>query len=194
MFLFQLKPGYMNNNIPLLLPLMVSIIEVEILRDRVGREQKFHCQEFIAAQVRTFSFPYFLHKQFQDLMKPYEESIPRSVVHLPQACPGEAVSIRKERLVTTRHIVATSFRAGFYRKIYLLLNEKVLLGTGRAAYDTLRPLAYFFRAELVHFVRLEVSIEQLSRIIYLFSSNVHDRTLTFHVQTSSEEKDEDDVN
>jgi hypothetical protein len=53
MFLFQLKPGYMNNNIPLLLPLMVSIIEVEIPRDRVGRVQEVHRQEFIAAQVKT---------------------------------------------------------------------------------------------------------------------------------------------
>jgi phosphatidylinositol kinase/protein kinase (PI-3 family) len=185
MFLFQLYPGYMNKNIPLLLPLMVSIIEVEIPRDRVGRAQRVHYQEFIAAQVKTVSFLSFLLKQFQDLMKPYEESIPRSVVQLLQACPGDAVSIRKELLVATRHIVATSFRAGFYGQIDLLLNEKVLLGTGRAAYDTLRPLAYSFLAELVHFVRLKLSIEQLSRIIYLFSSNVHDRTLTFHVQTTS---------
>jgi transformation/transcription domain-associated protein len=53
MFLFQLNPGYMNKNIPLLLPLMVSIIEVEIPRDRVGRVQKVHRQEFIAAQAKT---------------------------------------------------------------------------------------------------------------------------------------------
>lgn len=59
------------------------------------------------------------------------------------------------------------------------------MGTGRAAYETLRPLAYSILAELVHFVRLELSQEQLSLIIYLFSTNVHDPTLSYLIQMTS---------
>jgi hypothetical protein len=34
-------------------------------------------------------------------------------VQLLKACPGDAVAIRKELLVATRHILATSFRVRF---------------------------------------------------------------------------------
>jgi phosphatidylinositol kinase/protein kinase (PI-3 family) len=185
MFLFQLYPSHMTQNIPQLLPLMVRAIEYEIPPERAAGVPKAAFQEFIAAQVKTVSFLSFLLKQFQDMMKPHEQSIPRSVVQLLKACPGDAVAIRKELLVATRHILATSFRVGFYGQIDLLLTESVLVGTGRAAYETLRPLAYSFLAELVHYVRFELSLDQLSRIIYLFSTNLHDRTLTYAVQTTS---------
>lgn len=193
MFLFQLYPKFIGENIPVLLPLMVSAIEVTVPPTavappapgvaRASRHRLLH--DFIAAQVKTVSFLSYLLKQFHALMKPHEASIPRSVVQLLLACPGDAVAIRKELLVAVRHILATDFRAGFFPQIDLLLDEKVLVGTGRVAYDTLRPLAYSFLAELVHYVRHDLTLPQLSRVIYLFGTNVHDPSLSFSMQTTS---------
>jgi hypothetical protein len=61
---------------------------------------------------------------------------------------------------------------------------RVLVGTGRSCYETLRPLAYSLLAELIHHVRIDLSLQQLSRIIYLFSKNVHDHSLPLSVQTT----------
>ncbi|OSX75809.1 hypothetical protein BU14_0219s0009, partial [Porphyra umbilicalis] len=192
MFLFQLYPKFIAENIPVLLPLMVASIEVPVPGAAVAPPQRMAravrhrlLHDFIAAQVKTVSFLSYLLKQFHALMKPHETSIPRSVVQLLLSCPGDAVAIRKELLVAIRHILATDFRAGFFPQIDLLLDEKVLVGTGRVAYDTLRPLAYSFLAELVHYVRHDLTLPQLSRVIYLFGTNVHDPSLSFSMQTTS---------
>ncbi|KAI9160936.1 hypothetical protein LWI28_012903 [Acer negundo] len=60
----------------------------------------------------------------------------------------------------------------------------VLVGTGRACFETLRPLAYSLLAEIVHHVRGDLSLSQLSRIIYLFSSNMHDASLSLSIHTT----------
>lgn len=185
MFVFQLYPKFIKTNIQRLLPLMLRAIEVEVPAQAAAVCPKATFQEFIAAQVKTVSFLAYLLKQFPDLMKPDEMSIPRSVVKLLQSCPGESVIIRKELLVATRHILGSPFRQGFFGQIDLLLEPKILVGTGRGAADTLRPLAYSFLAELVHCVRLNLTIPQLEKIIKIFSTNLHDPTFTYTLQTSA---------
>ena len=44
---------------------------------------------------------------------------------------------------------------------YSTLSCRVLVGTGRACYETLRPLAYSLLAELIHHVRLDLSLPQV---------------------------------
>ncbi|PXF39940.1 Transcription-associated protein 1 [Gracilariopsis chorda] len=157
----------------------------EIPVQLLARIPKNTFNEFIAAQVKTVSFLAYLLKQFPELMKTDETSVPRSVVKLMQSCPGGAVSIRKELLVATRHILGSPYRSGFFDQLDLLLDEKVLVGTGRATTDTLRPIAYSFLAELVHCVRLKLSIPQLEKIVFLFSTNIHDPNFSYSLQTSS---------
>lgn len=41
----------------------------------------------------------------------------RCVINLLLTCPAESVSIRKDILVATRHILATDFRAGFFSQV-----------------------------------------------------------------------------
>ncbi len=48
-----------------------------------------------------------------------------------------------------------------------------------------RPLAYSTLADLVHHVRTELSLGQLSRVVYLFSRNIHDPSLPYNIQTMS---------
>lgn len=184
MFVFQLYPACIEPNIRQLRPLMVRAIELEVPLQSISHSSKSVYQELIAAQVKTVSFLAYLLKQNPDLMKG-DMSIPRSVVKLLQACPGSSVLIRKELLVATRHILGSPFRQGFYDQIDLLLDERVLVGRGRLATETLRPLAYSFLAELVHCVRHNLSITQLEKIIFLFSTNVHDPRFSYTLQTSS---------
>ena len=188
MFLFQLYPKYIQANIQVLLPLMVASIDplpgpasATVTPARATPAM----QDYVAAQVKTVYFLSYLLRQFSEIMRPHQEAIPKAVVNLLRTCPGDAIAIRKELLVATRHILATDFRTGFFAQKDILLDEKVLVGEGRTALQTLRPFAYHFLAELVHHVRLELKIPQLSKIIYMFSLNVHDPSLSYSMQTTS---------
>ena len=184
MLLFQLYPKYIQENIPLLTPLMMGglALHAPILAHKLQRNRY---KEFIACQVKTLSFLTYLLRGFSELMKPYEEAISKAVITLMIACPGDAISTRKELLVATRHILATEFRRGFYQHIDTLLDENVLIGVGHPSRDTLRPLAFSTLADLVHHVRAELSISQLSCVVLLFSRNLHDPALPLNVQTTS---------
>ncbi|KAJ7563398.1 hypothetical protein O6H91_03G108600 [Diphasiastrum complanatum] len=182
MFLFNLYPRYVQTNIPVLLPLMVNAIAIPGPQ-QVAVNLKNHFADLKGAQVKTVSFLTYLLKSFADFIRPHEDSISKSIVNLLVTCP-DSVSIRKELLVATRHVLATDFRRGFFPLIDTLLDERVLVGTGRACYETLRPLAYSLLAELIHHVRLDLLLPQLSRIVYLFSRNVHDSSLPLSVQTT----------
>ena len=52
------------------------------------------------------------------------------------------------------------FLVQLYLKYYLNY-DRVLVGTGRACFETLRPLAYSLLAELVHHVRGDLSLSQV---------------------------------
>jgi len=173
----------MQPRIKILLPLMIKTIEIRAPHGAANKKAVY--QEFIAAQVKTVSFLSYLLRHFRELMDQYKVTIPKSIVQVLAACPGDAVASRKELLVATKHILNTEFRQGFYDQIQMFLDEKVLIGTGRAAYETLRPLAYSFLAELVHHVRSALKHNQFSLIIYIFSTNVHDPSLSYVIKTTS---------
>ncbi|KAG6397579.1 hypothetical protein SASPL_143748 [Salvia splendens] len=182
MFLFQLYGRLVQTNIPHLLPLMVAAISVPG-PEKVPPHVKTHFIELKGAQVKTVSFLTYLLKSFADYIKQHEESICKSIVNLLVTC-SDSVSIRKELLVALKHVLGTDFKRGLFPLIDTLLDERVLVGTGRACFETLRPLAYSLLAEIVHHVRGDLSLSQLSRIIYLFSSNMHDASLTLSIHTT----------
>ncbi|KAJ6398339.1 hypothetical protein OIU77_019191 [Salix suchowensis] len=182
MFLFQLYSRLVQTNIPHLLPLMVAAISVPG-PDKVPPHLKSNFIELKGAQVKTVSFLTYLLKSFAEYIRPHEESICKSIVNLLVTC-SDSVAIRKELLVALKHVLGTDFKRGLFPLIDTLLEERVLVGTGRACYETLRPLAYSLLAEIVHHVRSDLSLSQLSRIIYLFSSNMHDASLTLSIHTT----------
>eukprot|EP00958_Prasinococcus_capsulatus_P028071 scaffold6247_cov416-Prasinococcus_capsulatus_cf.AAC.17 len=182
MFLIQLYPPFIKQNIPILLPLMVNVISISGPRN-VPTAMAAHFSDLKAAQVKTVSFLTYLLRSFAEFLIPHQESVSASVVNLLVTSP-DSVAIRKELLVATRHVLATDFREGFKSKIDMLLDEKVLIGEGRACFDTLRPLAYSLLAEFIHHVRLHLNLSQLSKIVYLFSRNMHDSSLPLSVQTT----------
>ncbi|KAL0350433.1 UNVERIFIED_CONTAM: Transformation/transcription domain-associated protein [Sesamum radiatum] len=182
MFLFQLYGRLVQTNIPHLLPLMVAAISVPG-PEKVPSHLKTHFIELKGAQVKTVSFLTYLLKSFADYIKQHEESICKSIVNLLVTC-SDSVSIRKELLVALKHVLGTDFKRGLFPLIDTLLDERVLVGTGRACFEALRPLAYSLLAEIVHHVRGDLSLSQLSRIIYLFSSNMHDASLSLSIHTT----------
>lgn len=52
-----------------------------------------------------------------------------------------------------------------YLQVDRMLNEDLLVGPGRQARDTLRPLAYSTLADLVHHVKDRIDLDQVSRVI-----------------------------
>ncbi|GKV51280.1 hypothetical protein SLEP1_g57947 [Rubroshorea leprosula] len=182
MFLFQLYTRLVQTNIPHLLPLMVAAISVPG-PEKVPPHLKTHFIELKGAQVKTVSFLTYLLKSCTDFIRPHEESICNSIVNLLVTC-SDSVSIRKELLVALKHVLGTDFKRGLFPLIDTLLKERVLVGTGRACFETLRPLAYSLLAKTVHHVRGDLSLSQLSRIIYLFSSNMHDASLSLGIHTT----------
>ena len=188
MLLFQLYPRYIQSTIPSLIPVMVQTLALR--PPRGGARLRLACADFMAAQVKTLSFLTYLLRAFADFMRPYQESIPKCVIQLLLMCPPESASIRKDILVATRHILATDFRVGFFSQIDVLLEEKVLIGSGssssaRSSHETLRPLACSTLADLVHHVRSELGMKHLSRVVYIFSCNIHDASLPLSIQTTS---------
>ena len=117
MLLFQLYHEFISSipapsgNIPQLVPLMMEGLQLAAPRE-AKRLQRTRFKEFIACQVKTLSFLTYLLRGFAELMRPYEDDISRAVIALMKACPGEAVSTRRELLVATRHILATDFKRG----------------------------------------------------------------------------------
>ena len=183
MFLFQLYPKHIGQNVNVLLPLMVDTIALKGPPQPIPARLREAYADFKAAQVKTVSFLTYLLRSCADTLRPHKDRVSQGIVELLVTCP-DSVATRKELLVATRHVLATEFRQGFHARIGTLLDEKVLVGSGRACYETLRPLGYSLLAELVHHVRLELSMVQLRRIVHLFSCNVHDPSLPTSVQTT----------
>lgn len=57
----------------------------------------------------------------------------------------------------------------FYSKLDVVLNEDVLIGKSRACQEALRAPAASTLAELIVHVRSELTLQQIQRIVYLFS-------------------------
>jgi transformation/transcription domain-associated protein len=119
----------------------------------------------------------------QPNIKEYLEVFPEACVRLLRDCPPEDVSTRKELLVATRHILTADSRSSFIPYIGTLLEDRVLVGTGITSRDTLRPLSYSVVADLIHHVRNELPLEQLSKIVFVFSCQMNDSTYSSSIQT-----------
>lgn len=68
-------------------------------------------------------------------------------------------------------------------RLHRTLSHTVILGKGESA--ELRPFAYNTLADLIHHAREELTIPQLSEVVYIFARNIHDPSLPFHIQTAA---------
>ncbi|WVN89695.1 uncharacterized protein L203_104925 [Cryptococcus depauperatus CBS 7841] len=139
--------------------------------------------ELVKAQVKTMAFLAYVLRGNQGNNRDYVNVFPEACARLLRDCPPEDVITRKELLVATRHILTVDSRSSFIPYIDILLEERVLVGTGVSSREMLRPLAYSVVADLIHHVRNELPLQQLIRVVYVFSCNLNDSTFSSSIQT-----------
>ena len=199
MLLFQLWPGFLKNNIPVLISVMMEALSLrappmqtvtqsnpKAKNDaNVKRIYYSRVRELVAAQAKTLSFVTYLLRSFSTELKPYEERLATNVVTLMTTCPRESIATRKELLVATRHLLNTDFRKGFYRHVDALLDERVLIGKGLSFSDQtlLRPLGFTMLSDLVQQGRNSLNMSQLTRIVLMFARALHDSSNVLPMST-----------
>nr|CAH7738954.1 unnamed protein product [Callosobruchus chinensis] len=141
--------------------------------------------DFMGAQIKTLSFLAYIIKIYQEVVQAHATKMVQGMLGLLTLCPQEVAHLRRELLIAARHILATDLRNNFVPHMEKLFDEDVLLGRGWTTHESLRPLAYSTLAELVHHVRQQLSLADLTRAVHLFSKNVHDDTLATTIQTMS---------
>ena len=66
----------------------------------------------------------------------------KGIVSLCTLCPYEVAYLRKELMISARHILTTELRTKFVPYMDKILDEDILLGKGWTTRESLRPLAY----------------------------------------------------
>lgn len=191
-----------TTSLPEFVPHIIDILSIEVIpqakeheaakmRDEIytgvspAIKNRAAYNDFIVSQIKVMSFLAYALRAFSRLLQKYYTLVPNFVVRLLKDCPPELSSARKELLVSMRHILATDFRTFFIPKVDVLLEERVLIGTGLTAYETLRPLAYSTMADLIHHVRNELSVSQIWKTVRVYCRNMHDNTLATSFQVMS---------
>jgi transformation/transcription domain-associated protein len=186
--MYQLYKQQVHSMVAEFIPLIISTVMVSPPPARRGStdQSKELYVDFVAAQIKTLSFLAYVIKLYQqDIVKPYASSMVTAILNLLRNCQPEVAHLRKELLIATRHILTTDFRNQFIPHIDKLFDEDILVGTGWTTRESLRPLAYSTLADLVHHVRSNLSLQQLSLAVDLFAKNIHDETLSISIQTIS---------
>ncbi|KAI2658552.1 Transformation/transcription domain-associated protein [Labeo rohita] len=83
------------------------------------------------------------------------------------------------------HLIKSVCVAEFIPCMDKLFDESILIGSGYTARETLRPLAYSTLADLVHHVRQNLPLTDLSLAVQLFAKNIDDESLPSSIQTMS---------
>ncbi|XP_011636974.1 transformation/transcription domain-associated protein [Pogonomyrmex barbatus] len=141
--------------------------------------------DFMGAQVKTLSFLAYVIRSYQDLISQNSTMLVKGILGLFTLCPMEVAHLRKELVIASRHILATDLRNHFIPHMEIFFNEDIFIGHGWTAHEVLRPLAYSTLADLVHHVRLQLPLSDVSRAVHLYGKNLLDQTLPTAVQMVS---------
>ncbi|KAL0100349.1 hypothetical protein PUN28_019603 [Cardiocondyla obscurior] len=141
--------------------------------------------DFMGAQVKTLSFLAYVIRLYQDLISQNSAMLVKGILGLFTLCPMEVAHLRKELVIASRHILATDLRNHFIPHMEIFFNEDIFIGHGWTAHEALRPLAYSTLADLVHHVRLQLPLSDVSRAVHLYGKNLLDQTLPTAVQMVS---------
>lgn len=202
--LFSSHKATVDTKIPEFVPLVF-----DLLRLQVPQQKKLHVEseaqgeyvtkvseeienrtiygDFVLSQVKAASFLayMFIRRSAVSAMEPYQEDIPDLIIRLLEDCPSEMAGARRELLHATRHILSTDYRKLFLPKLDIIFDDRVLIGDGLTAHETLRPLAYSIVADFIH-VSSELSPEQIWKSVHKYCGFLKDDTLvpTVHVMSA----------
>ncbi|XP_055005948.1 LOW QUALITY PROTEIN: transformation/transcription domain-associated protein [Boleophthalmus pectinirostris] len=185
--MYQLYKLNIHNVVSEFVPLIMNTIMLQVSPQ--ARQHKLFNKElyadFIAAQIKTLSFLAYIIRIYQDLVGKYSQQMVKGMLQLLTNCPSETAHLRKELLIAAKHILTTDLRSQFIPCMDKLFDESILIGSGYTARETLRPLAYSTLADLVHHVRQNLPLTDLSLAVQLFAKNIDDESLPSNIQTMS---------
>ncbi|KAK3559009.1 hypothetical protein QTP86_000016 [Hemibagrus guttatus] len=185
--MYQLYKLNIHNVVSEFVPLIMNTIMLQVSPQ--ARQHKLYNKElyadFIAAQIKTLSFLAYIIRIYQDLVGKYSQQMVKGMLQLLSNCPPETAHLRKELLIAAKHILTTDLRSQFIPCMDKLFDESILIGSGYTARETLRPLAYSTLADLVHHVRQNLALTDLSLAVQLFAKNIDDESLPSSIQTMS---------
>uniref|UniRef100_A0A8B9K8X1 Transformation/transcription domain-associated protein n=1 Tax=Astyanax mexicanus TaxID=7994 RepID=A0A8B9K8X1_ASTMX len=185
--MYQLYKLNIHNVVSEFVPLIMNTIMLQVSPQ--ARQHKLYNKElyadFIAAQIKTLSFLAYIIRIYQDLVGKYSQQMVKGMLQLLSNCPPETAHLRKELLIAAKHILTTDLRSQFIPCMDKLFDESILIGSGYTARETLRPLAYSTLADLVHHVRQNLPLTDLSLAVQLFAKNIDDESLPSSIQTMS---------
>ncbi|KAF9224621.1 FAT-domain-containing protein [Gyrodon lividus] len=196
----QIRRSLLVNMIQTTLTLNVEVLALESPAQRKARED---CEtmgaywtgmaptiknpqayaDFITAQIKMVSYVAYIIRGFGEQFDSFGERLILSALRLLQDLPANSIQPRKDLMVVLRHLISTPHRKALLPQIDKLFNEQILLGNGVGSRETLRPSAYGAIADLVHYVRTELSPDQLARAAKLYSALIHNPYLGYNLRT-----------
>ncbi|KAG6831589.1 hypothetical protein H0H92_009062 [Tricholoma furcatifolium] len=141
--------------------------------------------EFIHCQIKVLSHAAYFMRFSGEPEESTVESLILTALRLLQDCPSTGIALRKELMVVFRHLLGHSARKVLLPHLDKLLDEDVLLGKGVSSREILRAAVYGAVADLVHHIRNELSRQQLSRCVHVFSKIIHNPALGNSLHTMS---------
>ncbi|GAA5864979.1 hypothetical protein JCM8547_004259 [Rhodosporidiobolus lusitaniae] len=200
-FIFQTYRPLVNKAITIFVPLVFEFIQMQAEPQRrkhesmepgkswvgicpeIPKEKRAAFQDMVMAQTKTMSFLAYIHRVSNTALSAYLNVLPEIAVRLMKDCPSEAVAMKRDLIIATRHILQSDLRTAFLSQIDTLLDEHVLTGNSVTGHENLRPLAFSMLADLIHHCRADLTLPQLSRVVHTYCANVHDPTLASAIQT-----------
>ncbi|GAA5937574.1 hypothetical protein JCM10213_008398 [Rhodosporidiobolus nylandii] len=200
-FIFQTYRPMVNKAITIFVPLVFEFIQMQAEPQRrkhesmepgkswvgicpeIPKEKRGAFQDMVMAQTKTMSFLAYIHRVSNTALSAYLNVLPEIAVRLMKDCPSEAVAMKRDLIIATRHILQSDLRTAFLSQIDTLLDEHVLTGNSITGHENLRPLAFSMLADLIHHCRADLTLPQLSRVVHTYCANVHDPTLASAIQT-----------
>ena len=156
-FLFQVYPKLLAARLPALHTLFLEVIQLPLAPfDTVGSvppHLRMAYADCRAAQVKAVSFIAFQLRQLQDHLRPHAHALAAAMSRLLVGCP-EAVGVRKELLVATRHVLSSPHGADVRSALLspchvaTLLDEDTILGPSLAGQEAMRMLGMQLMSEV----------------------------------------------
>ncbi|GAA5967961.1 hypothetical protein JCM21900_003879 [Sporobolomyces salmonicolor] len=200
-FIFQTYRPMVNKAITIFVPLVFDFIQMQAapqakkhasmekgqswvgICPEIPKEKRAAFESMVMAQTKTMSFLAYIHRVSNTALSAYLNVLPEIAVRLMKDCPSEAVAMKRDLIIATRHILQSDLRTAFLSQIDTLLDEHVLTGNSVTGHENLRPLAYSMLADLIHHCRADLTLPQLSRVVHTYCANIHDPTLASAIQT-----------
>lgn len=186
-YLMQTYPKRMTVHGPTLIPLMVKVVSLlGPERADVPDSAASVYADFRLAQIKTLAFMIVVSRAqpMVPLLQPHRDDVCSALIRIMETVP-DVLATRKELLICIRNMLNTPFKPGLQSKMDALLNEETLLGTDRACVEALRQLAYMNLAELVAVTKADLSLDQLRKVVKLYTRNVMDALNPTSLQTTS---------